>query len=42
MDQLAQNFTSTANEPGYGSLLAITSALVGISRERVLSLLGLR
>ncbi|MFM9433939.1 hypothetical protein ACFDR9_000985 [Janthinobacterium sp. CG_23.3] len=42
IDQMAQNFTSTANDPGYGSLLAITSALVGISRERVLSLLGLR
>ena len=42
MDQLAQNFTETATEPGYKSLLSITSALAGISRERVLSLLSLR
>lgn len=42
MDQVAQNFVSTSNQPGYQSLLSITSALVGISRERVVSLLGLR
>ncbi|WP_317204938.1 hypothetical protein [Janthinobacterium sp.] len=42
MDRLAANFTTQAAAPGYESLLAITSALVGISRERVLSLLGLR
>lgn len=42
MDRLARNFSTKAAEPGYESLLAITSALVGISRERVLSLLGLR
>jgi hypothetical protein len=38
----AQDFASTAASHDYESLLAITSALVGVSRERVLSLLGLR
>ena len=38
----AQDFASTASNHDYESLLAITSALVGVSRERVLSLLGLR
>ena len=38
----AQDFASTASSHDYESLLAITSALVGVSRERVLSLLGLR
>ena len=42
MDQAAQNFVTTTNDPGYSSLLALSSALVGINRERVLSLLGLR
>jgi hypothetical protein len=42
MNQVAQNFVSTTNQPGYQSLLSITSALAGISRERVVSLLGLR
>lgn len=39
---LAQDFAATAARPDYESLLAITSALVGVSRERVLALLGLR
>jgi hypothetical protein len=38
----AQEFASTAANPDYESLLALTSALVGVSRERVLALLGLR
>lgn len=38
----AQDFASTASNHDYESLLAITSALVGVSRERVLALLGLR
>lgn len=42
MDSLAENFTQKASEPGYESLLAISSALVGISRERVVALLGLK
>jgi uncharacterized protein YoxC len=42
MDQVAQNFVSTTRKPGYQSLLSITSALAGISRERVISLLSLR
>nr|WP_315222239.1 hypothetical protein [uncultured Duganella sp.] len=42
MEQVAQNFVTTAKQPGYQSLLSITSALAGISRERVVSLLSLR
>nr|WP_315257897.1 hypothetical protein [uncultured Duganella sp.] len=42
MDQVAQNFVTTTKKPGYQSLLSLTSALAGISRERVLSLLSLR
>jgi hypothetical protein len=42
MGQVAQNFVTTTSQPGYQSLLSITSALAGISRERVISLLGLR
>lgn len=42
MDQAAQNFVATANEPSYSSLLSLTSALTGINRERVMALLGLR
>jgi hypothetical protein len=38
----AQEFASTASNPDYESLLSLTSALVGVSRERVLALLGLR
>jgi hypothetical protein len=38
----AQAFADTASKPDYDSLLAMTSALVGVSRERVLALLGLR
>jgi hypothetical protein len=38
----AQDFATTAANHDYESLLAITSALVGVSRERVLALLGLR
>jgi hypothetical protein len=38
----AQDFASTAASHDYESLLAITSALVGVSRERVVALLGLR
>ncbi|MFC5458284.1 hypothetical protein [Massilia niabensis] len=38
----AQDFASTAASHDYDSLLAITSALVGVSRERVLALLGMR
>lgn len=41
MDRLAENFSSTASGAGYGELLSISSALVGISRERVVSLLSL-
>ncbi len=42
METVAQSFTDKASKPGYESLLAISSALVGISRERVVALLGLR
>ncbi|SEN14349.1 hypothetical protein SAMN05428959_101381 [Duganella sp. CF517] len=42
MAQVAQNFVKDAKQPGYQSLLSITSALAGISRERVVSLLSLR
>lgn len=37
----AQDFASAASNTDYDSLLALTSALVGVSRERVLALLGL-
>jgi len=39
---VAQDFSATAASHDYQSLLEITSALVGVSRERVLALLGLR
>lgn len=39
---IAQDFTATAASHAYNSLLAITSALVGVSRDRVTALLGLR
>jgi hypothetical protein len=42
VQQMAQNFASTASSPNYDSLIAITSALVGVNRERVQALLGLR
>lgn len=42
VQQMAQNFASTASSPDYDSLIAITSALVGVNRERVQALLGLR
>lgn len=42
MGQVADKFVDTAQQPGYQSLLSITSALSGISRERVVSLLRLR
>jgi hypothetical protein len=41
-EEAAQEFASTAANPNYESLLSLTSALVGVSRERVLALLGLR
>ena len=40
--EAAQAFASTAASPDYESLLSLTSALVGVSRERVLALLGLK
>ena len=39
---LAEDFAQTASSPNYESLLAITAALVGVSRERVLALLGFK
>lgn len=42
METLAQEFVATAATPNYDSLMAITSAMVGVSRERVQALLGLR
>jgi hypothetical protein len=42
VEEAAQEFASTASNPDYESLLSLTSALVGVSRERVLALLGLR
>ena len=38
----AEDFASAAASTNYDSLLALSSALVGVSRERVLALLGLR
>jgi hypothetical protein len=38
---MAQHFASSAANPNYDSLLELTAALVGVSRERVLALLGL-
>lgn len=38
--QLAQQFVDTASSPDYDSLIALTSALVGVSRDRVIALLG--
>lgn len=39
---LAENFASTAAQPNYDSFSSMTAALLGISRDRVLSLLSLR
>jgi len=41
-EEAAQEFANTAANPDYEALLSLTSALVGVSRERVLALLGLR
>lgn len=41
MTQVAQNFVSSTSQPGYQSLLSLNSALAGISRDRVVSLLSL-
>jgi hypothetical protein len=38
----AQDFAGAAASTDYDSLLALSSALVGVSRDRVLALLGLR
>jgi len=40
--KIAEDFAGTAASHDYASLLAITSALVGVSRDRVQALLGLR
>lgn len=42
VEDLATKFSTIAQEPGYQSLMALTSALVGINRDRVVSLLSLR
>jgi hypothetical protein len=42
VEEAAQEFAGTASNPDYQSLLSLTAALVGVSRERVLALLGLR
>ncbi len=39
---LAEKFASSAAQPGYDSFSSMTAALLGISRDRVLSLLSLR
>jgi hypothetical protein len=41
MGQMAEVFANVANEPGYSALVSLTSALVGINRDRVVSLLRL-
>jgi len=41
MGQMADVFANLAKEPGYGALVSLTSALVGINRDRVVSLLRL-
>ena len=41
MGQMAEVFANVANEPGYAALVSLTSALVGINRDRVVSLLRL-
>ncbi|MFK3738248.1 hypothetical protein [Massilia sp. TN1-12] len=42
VDLAAEDFSAAAASTDYESLLALSSALVGVSRERVLALLGLR
>jgi hypothetical protein len=42
LDIAADEFANVAANTNYESLLALSSALVGVSRERVLALLGLR
>ena len=42
LNSLAKNFAASAGQPDYASLSSITAALLGISRDRVLSLLSLR
>ena len=41
MGQMADVFANLAKEPGYSALVSLTSALVGINRDRVVSLLRL-
>ncbi|WP_256079437.1 hypothetical protein [Massilia sp. YIM B04103] len=41
IDEAALRFADVAKEPSYSNLLALNSALVGISRDRVVSLLRL-
>jgi prefoldin subunit 5 len=41
MGQMAEVFASFGKEPGYAALVSLTSALVGINRDRVVSLLRL-
>lgn len=42
IDVAADSFSNVAANTDYDSLLSLSSALVGVSRERVLALLGLR
>ena len=42
VDIAAEDFAGAAANTNYDSLVALSSALVGVSRERVLALLGLR
>ena len=42
VEDIADKFATIAKVPGYQSLQALTSALVGINRDRVVSLLTLR
>lgn len=42
VDQIARNFVELGTSPGYQALVSLSAALVGINRERVLSLLSLR
>ncbi|HEY1148644.1 MAG TPA: hypothetical protein VGF27_08720, partial [Pseudoduganella sp.] len=41
MGQMAEVFANLSKEPGYQQLVSLTSALVGINRDRVISLLRL-
>jgi hypothetical protein len=42
VEMASEDFASAAASTNYDSLVALSSALVGVSRERVLALLGLR